>query len=747
MAHEVETLAPSAVGIPYSWLIEVDAHEKVETPPDHVGAWSWDEDGFPETAKGWTHTSKWLKLDLTETATVTLTMRSQAGVPWPSAEDPKRVAATNLFPSITLYQGWDTDVGLNKNADGTTVDQDHTYNNRGNIEWAEDVVYLAHAENATSHTLTRTWVLPQGHYTIALGGNSPAVVAEGRQGFVAVVETRPTPVVLDNALLVSLLPSTVGIPYLAEVILGDRATAQAVPDHVGAWSWDEDSFPETAKGWTHTSSWLKLTLKQSAFLTLTLESRDGVSWPSPSDPSRVAGTNLFPSFTLYRGWDTDAGVTKNPDGTTLDQDHTYNNRGDIAWAEDVRYLDHVDNSTQHKATRTWSLAAGEYTLALGGNSPSSLAEGRQGYLASLTTTPVNGFALETHSGLQAVDASGLSTWKGTAPFSVVGVLLNDPEEFLDATPDFAPWQGGANLFRLGGQWQIFVQSVDPLDKGGTAAWMGQNYGNLPFIHDSEMSYSNDLWKAEIERIEHDARTGRRFRRGDLIRVNAARSLDFAGKRNINEAHELATEADFSVELVTPGYGLPEPETVTLADLVSVDDGKPSTHEDIFDLSRARGGERWQSRRIRINNLKLVDGAGWGKVPYFERISVVTDGAGRFFRVRTPSPALHLGSAPSGTFDAIGILDQDSASGLDGTFGYELFVQEIVRETGPRLSVRNVPSGIVVSWVGSAAGFQLYEAATVAGPWTLASAVVETRDQQSTVTIPRDGQARFFQLRR
>ena len=27
--------------------------------------------------------------------------------------------------------------------------------------------------------------------------------------------------------------------------------------------------------------------------------------------------------------------------------------------------------------------------------------------------------------------------------------------------------------------------------------MGQNYGNMPWIHDSALSYSNDAWSAEI----------------------------------------------------------------------------------------------------------------------------------------------------------------------------------------------------------------------------------------------------------
>ena len=42
---------------------------------------------------------------------------------------------------------------------------------------------------------------------------------------------------------------------------------------------------------------------------------------------------------------------------------------------------------------------------------------------------------ETHTNLQAVDASGVSTWAGAHPFTLLGVILNDPEEMLDSTWD------------------------------------------------------------------------------------------------------------------------------------------------------------------------------------------------------------------------------------------------------------------------------------------------------------------------
>jgi hypothetical protein len=78
--------------------------------------------------------------------------------------------------------------------------------------------------------------------------------------------------------------------------------------------------------------------------------------------------------------------------------------------------------------------------------------------------------------------------------------------------------------------------------------------------------------------------------------------------------------------------------------------------------------------------------------------VVTDGAGRFFTVRTALGG--VGSAPVGRFDAVGILNQESGSGSDGTFGYELLVQEVIDYEAPTLQIS------VVSWRASAPDFQL-----------------------------------------
>ena len=54
-------------------------------------------------------------------------------------------------------------------------------------------------------------------------------------------------------------------------------------------------------------------------------------------------------------------------------------------------MDHVDNSTETFAQRTWSLPAGNYSIILGSNAPATDPV-RQGYLATLTTIPEPTFA-------------------------------------------------------------------------------------------------------------------------------------------------------------------------------------------------------------------------------------------------------------------------------------------------------------------------------------------------------------------
>jgi hypothetical protein len=351
---------PAAGGIGYGRTVVVDRTDGGSFS-EHVGAWSWEDNALfapGDPPVGWTHTSKWVALRVLRDTIFTVTMQRDANVPWPSGSDPDRKAdTTSMYPSMTVYQGWDNDGGDN-----------HTYNNRGNVDWAEDLTYLDHVDNSTAETITKSWFLPAGDYSLALGSNA-ASNNPNRQGFSFTYSTQPAAAVDPKA-----TPGGVGYARTLSVAGGDDGSFSS---HVGAWSWEDNALfapGEAPVGWTHTSNWLALNVEEDAFFTVKMERDATVPWPSGADPNRKADTSsMFPSLTIYRGWDNDGG-----------DNHTYNNRGRVAWAEDLRYLDHVDNSTRDGITRTWRLPKGQYSFALGSNAPATNPL-RQGYKLTYST--------------------------------------------------------------------------------------------------------------------------------------------------------------------------------------------------------------------------------------------------------------------------------------------------------------------------------------------------------------------------
>jgi hypothetical protein len=188
-----------------------------------------------------------------------------------------------------------------------------------------------------------------------------------------------------------------GVPYDWVVTMTGFDAASDVR-HVGAWSWEDNALfdpGDPTVGWTHTSDWVKLSLVGTTSFTIRLERQSNVAGAS------VNSLSMFPSFTLWSGWDVD-GV----------QDHTYNNNNNAGpvWAEDLSYIDHFDNSTQSFVERTYSLTGGEYTVALGSNAPATDTE-RQGYRFTFTTVPEPSTAV-----LSGLAAMMLLTRRSRRPF-------------------------------------------------------------------------------------------------------------------------------------------------------------------------------------------------------------------------------------------------------------------------------------------------------------------------------------------
>ena len=255
----------------------------------------------------------------------------------------------------------------------------------------------------------------------------------------------------------------------------------------------------------------------------------------------------------------------------------------------------------------------------------------------------------THSEFQSVDASGEHIYNTTDMVILEGILLHNPADMLDPTPD----DSITETFNLGGQWQIFIQGEGD-DHAGTAVFLGQLYNNLPWVA-PDGGYSDEEFIAELSRLN-----AAQFSPGDRIRVTGY-YLSYKGKLNINEQHNNNPEHDFTIELVERGVGLARPEIVT------VDELKDDIDEFIFDPNRQIGCEYYQARLIKVEGVYFADANDWG--PNGELL--ITDGSKTFPIKLGRGNGIYAGSNNlNETFDVIGIMDQEST---DLTSGYRLYV--------------------------------------------------------------------------
>ncbi len=299
-------------------------------------------------------------------------------------------------------------------------------------------------------------------------------------------------------------------------------------------------------------------------------------------------------------------------------------------------------------------------------------------LAGVADVDWSSTTLYQHQDYNAVDATGLYTFPlgDSVPLRLQGVILNNPEDLLDAT---AVWPN-TTPFNLGAQWQVFIQPIDPTDFGGTAVYMAQHYGNVPPnldwsttppTTDPNESYTSEEWEAELARVNYDRTdASHQFRAGDLVEIHAQAGRFYGGKLNVNEDHSKYDVTDFELELITADYGLPTP---TDLELVDIWDGDPVTGEVLFDSTRQAGGEHYQSSLVRLMNVSVVgDGSNWAAGACVD----VTDADGRVF-------PLHLGlreefdtmTAPTGQFSIVGIFNQEDADDSQYTAGYELWIMD------------------------------------------------------------------------
>ncbi len=253
---------------------------------------------------------------------------------------------------------------------------------------------------------------------------------------------------------------------------------------------------------------------------------------------------------------------------------------------------------------------------------------------------------------------------------MIGVLLNDPADMLDTTPNF-----NTIPFNLGGQWQVFVQTTLPGDSGGVALYMGQNYGNIPPAltftpgptPDPSQSFTNAQWQNEVQRVDVDQATGHVFQAGDLVEIDAQGGLFFGGKTNVNDEHSTSPTLDFQMRLIQANYGLPAPTPLNLA---SIWDN--STNNITFDPTGQTGGEKYQGDLVTLQNMHLApnQSVNWTSNGFV----TVQDTSGHQMVLELgTSTQFTPASAPTGWFNATGIFDQESPASGPYNANYELFL--------------------------------------------------------------------------
>src|SRR5208282_1287143 len=126
-----------------------------------------------------------------------------------------------------------------------------------------------------------------------------------------------------------------------------------------------------------------------------------------------------------------------------------------------------------------------------------------------------------------------------------------------------------------------------------------------------------------------------------------------------------------------------------------------------------------------------------------RYCTATDGQGRQFPLI--HPLYDIGPVPTNQFNATGVFLQESGSGTDGTFGYELFVQEIAPSSSVVLNLANQP---VITWPAALANYQVQSSDSLISPdWSAVTNATVLVNGQITVVLKPAGTQKFFRRQR
>jgi hypothetical protein len=181
-----DTGDPAGRGIAYNWTVNMNGNDTTagSTPAiaGSLGSLSWNDPinfGDP-IGTGWTHTSRWTALTLTEAADLTITLAANN---------------SSLVPAFSLYAG-------QQQTDGGTNGGYHVYNNSGTFDWSTidpgygptTLSYIGNASaSGTDSSITKTFSLGPGLYSLVFGGNPPAGTPGSSVAYQATLSTVPVP--------------------------------------------------------------------------------------------------------------------------------------------------------------------------------------------------------------------------------------------------------------------------------------------------------------------------------------------------------------------------------------------------------------------------------------------------------------------------------------------------------------------------------------------------------------------------
>lgn len=183
-------------------------------------------------------------------------------------------------------------------------------------------------------------------------------------------------------------PEKGGIGYEWTVKMPSQGKVE-ITGSVGGKSSFEPQFDAPDFGWTHTSDWVALEIKEETILRIKVSRQGGiyelqVDKEDPTKKSYVtAGAHLYPAVSIYDGWDS----------TTAKEKGSFNPTGNF-WStiqfKDKKYSKWGEKTIMYHAI----LPAGKYSVNIGGVNAMYCKEseacfnGKHGYRATFTTSPV-----------------------------------------------------------------------------------------------------------------------------------------------------------------------------------------------------------------------------------------------------------------------------------------------------------------------------------------------------------------------